>query len=263
MTAAGFDPTALAGRTALVTGAGSGIGRATARSLAELGAAVACLDRDGAAAIETASLIETDGARAVAWTVDLAEVDALGNVVADIVAALGPITILVNNAGILAPPLLDSTLDDWNRCLTVNLTAPFVLLQDIGRRMIENGHGGSIVNISSSSAYRAVSTSGAYGVSKAGISALTRGAAWELGEYDVNVNTVAPGVTRSGITRNAFGSDEALDQAIASGPLANLLHRVSEAEDVANVVTFLCLPASRQITGQVIHTSAGAVIAAG
>jgi NAD(P)-dependent dehydrogenase (short-subunit alcohol dehydrogenase family) len=91
---------------------------------------------------------------------------------------------------------------------------------------------------------------------------LTRGAAWELGPYGINVNAVAPGLTRSAITAGVF-DEEGLQQAVQSGPLANLLRRVSEPEDVANVIVFLCLPASRQITGQVIHTSAGAVIAAG
>jgi NAD(P)-dependent dehydrogenase (short-subunit alcohol dehydrogenase family) len=128
--------------------------------------------------------------------------------------------------------------------------------------MIASGRGGSIVNVSSSSAFRAVSSGGPYGISKAGLGALTRGAAWELGPYGINVNAVAPGLTRSAITGHAF-DEEGLQQAVQSGPLANLLGRVSEPEDVANVIAFLCLPASRQITGQVIHTSAGAVIAAG
>lgn len=144
--------------------------------------------------------------------------------------------------------------------LAVNLTAPFILIRAVAARMIDAGLSGSIVNISSSSAFRAVSSGGAYGVSKAGLAALTRGAAWELGPHGTNVNTVAPGVTRTGITEQAFGSSGAMRAAVSAGPLANLLQRVSEPEDVANVVAFLCLPASRQITGQVIHTSAGAVV---
>ncbi len=92
--------------------------------------------------------------------------------------------------------------------------------------MLARGLGGSIVNVSSSSAFRAVSSGGAYGVSKAGLGALTRAAAWELGPHDINVNTVAPGVTRTSITIDAFGDDLGLEQAVRDGPLSNLLHRV-------------------------------------
>jgi NAD(P)-dependent dehydrogenase (short-subunit alcohol dehydrogenase family) len=176
---------------------------------------------------------------------------------------LGLPDILVNCAGITGSQLLDTTLEEWNRVLTVNLTAPFVLVRAVGMRMIDAGRGGSIVNVSSSSAYRAVSSGGAYGVSKAGLAALTRAAAWELGPHGINVNTVVPGVTRTGITTRAFPGDGELDAAVVAGPLANLLGRVSEPEDVANVIVFLCLPASRQITAQAVHTSAGAVVSAG
>ena len=146
--------------------------------------------------------------------------------------------------------------------LRINLTTPFVLSQLLGRRMIAGGMGGSIINVSSTSAFRAVSSGGPYGVSKAGLCALTRAAASELGQFGINVNAVAPGLTRTAITARAF-DDESLDAAVHGGPLANLLGRVSEPEDVANVIAFLCLPASRQITGQVLHTSAGAVVCAG
>jgi NAD(P)-dependent dehydrogenase (short-subunit alcohol dehydrogenase family) len=88
---------------------------------------------------------------------------------------------------------------------------------------------------------------------------LTRCAAAELGRYDINVNAVAPGITKTGMTR-AFGDDAALQRIASSGPLENLFHRVSQPEDVAAAILFLCLPASRQITGQTIHTSAGAVV---
>ncbi len=132
-----------------------------------------------------------------------------------------------------------------------------------GRRMMAHGHGGSIVNVGSSSAYRAVSSGAAYGAAKAGLGSLTRSAAWEFGPYGVNVNLVAPGVTRTPMTESAFGGPDGIASAVREGPLANLLRRVSEPADVAAVIGFLCLPGARQITGQVVHTSAGAIVAAG
>ena len=187
--------------------------------------------------------------------------DKVEELVKTITADHGPCTVLVNNAGIVGNPLMETTLSEWDRVLAVNATAPFLLIREVGRLMIAAG-GGSIVNISSSSAFRAAMSGGAYAASKAALGALTRAAAWELGPSNVNVNTVAPGVTRTPITAAAFGDAEALDAAVRSGPLANLLQRVSEPQDVANVVAFLCLPASRQVTGQVIHTSAGAIVPA-
>jgi NAD(P)-dependent dehydrogenase (short-subunit alcohol dehydrogenase family) len=132
-------------------------------------------------------------------------------------------------------------------------------MKHVARHMIERGGGGRIVNISSSSAFRARNSRIAYATSKAALVQLTRCAAAELGRHDINVNAVAPGITKTGMTR-AFGGDEALLRIASSGPLENLFHRVSEPADVAAAILFLCLPASRQITGQTIHTSAGAVV---
>lgn len=260
----GFAPGALAGRVALVTGAGNGIGRATALVLAGLGASVAALDVDGDAAESTVAAITATGRRGRPLRADLAELSRLEETVETVCREVGPPTILVNNAGIVTGQgLMDTDLATWERILTINLTAPFLLTTAIGRRMVDAATGGSIVNVSSSSAFRAIATSGAYGVSKAGINALTRGAAWELGPHGINVNAVAPGVTRTAITLKGIGDDDALDRAAREGPLQNLLRRVTEPEDIAHVIAFLCLPASRQITGQVLQVSAGAVVAAG
>lgn len=257
----GLDPTGLAGRVAIVTGGASGIGLATSRTFCSLGASVAVVDVDGAAAAKAADELASVGYPTRSYVTDLAELSSLTDLVAGVEADHGDVvSILVNNAGVAGPPLLETTLDDWHRVLTINLTAAFVLVQTVGRRLLAAQRGGSIVNVSSSSAFRAVSSRGAYGVSKAGLGALTRAAAWELGPSGVNVNAVAPGVTRTPMTAGAFADDAALDAAVIAGPLANLLRRVSEPEDIANVIAFLCLPASRQITGQVIHVSAGAVV---
>jgi len=155
--------------------------------------------------------------------------------------------------------LLEIDDENWNFVHTVNLKAPMLLMKHVARHMIDRGGSGRIINISSSSAFRARNSPMAYATSKAAIVQLTRCAAAELGRYDINVNAIAPGITATAMTR-ALGNAEALNGLAASGPLENLFHRVSQPEDVAAAILFLSLPGSRQITGQTIHTSAGAVV---
>ena len=254
--------TKLEGKVALVTGGASGIGRASAVGLAGEGAAVAVLDRDGPGADETVHLIAAAGGRAVVRTVEVGDTASLGEVVDGVVAELGRLDILVNSAGITGDgsSLLDMDEANWDLVQLVNVKAPFVLLQHAARHMIAQGDGGRIVNLSSSSAFRAVGSNTAYGASKAAIVQLSRSAAAELGRYDINVNAVAPGLTRSAMTTPLFDGEDGFDRAVTRGPVANLFRRVSEPDDVAAAVVFLCLPESRQITAQTIHTSVGAVI---
>ena len=113
--------------------------------------------------------------------------------------------------------------------------------------------------MSSSAAFRATYSPAVYAATKAGINGLTHATAGDLGPHNINVNAVAPGLTKTPMVAG-IGADETIQKVVTSGPLSNLLHRASEAEDVANVIVFLCLPGSRQITGQVINTSAGLVV---
>jgi NAD(P)-dependent dehydrogenase (short-subunit alcohol dehydrogenase family) len=256
-----MDSGELAGKVAIVTGAASGIGRATARQLAGLGAAVAVLDIDGAGAERVAGELRAGGAAAIAVIADVGDTDAAERSVREVLDRLGRIDILVNNAGTVSDiSLLEHDLATWERIQAVNLRGPFVLMRAVGRHMVERGGGGKIVNVSSSSAFRGERTNAAYAASKAGVTALTRTAAAELGPYDINVNAVAPGLTKTGMTEPYIGDDDAFLDTVASGPLANLLRRHSQPEDVAAVIVFLCRDASRQVTGQVLHTSAGAVL---
>ncbi|MEZ4334877.1 MAG: SDR family oxidoreductase, partial [Myxococcota bacterium] len=244
----------------LVTGGASGIGAATVRLLAAEGAAVVALDVDGRGLDEVVAQVVGRGGRAIAKRFDLAQTSAIPDLVDDVVRALGRIDVLANCAGVFGEggSILELDEKTWDRVQTVNLKAPFRLIQAVGRHMVERGGGGRIVNVSSSSAFRAQRVPAHYGTSKAGIGQLTRSAAADLGPYDVNVNAVAPGLTATPMT-TGFGDAAALDAAVLAGPLENLLHRVSQPEDVAATILFLCLPASRQITGQTIHVSAGAV----
>lgn len=261
----------LANKVALVTGAGAGIGRATVRLLAERGAAIAVVDRDAATAHDVSAEVEKGGVRSTAYIVDLAESASVATLVDRVVADFGRLDILVNNAGIMGSgPLLDISEADFDHAMAINLKAPFLLTQALGRHVKQREPGGKIVNILSSSLYRATFLSGPdYVVSKGGLLGLTRASAAYLAELDVNVNAVAPGLTdtprlntpRLGESNRPGTEHDALMQRLVEeGPLANSFKRVSTAEDVAAAIVFLCLPASRQVTGQVIHTSAGAVV---
>jgi NAD(P)-dependent dehydrogenase (short-subunit alcohol dehydrogenase family) len=253
-------PGALDGQVAVVTGGASGIGRATVLRLAGAGARVAVVDLAPDGAERTAKEATQLGGDAAPFVVDLADRDAIPPLVLRVLETFGRIDILVNCAGITGAPhnALDFTDEKYDAVMAVNLRAPFVLTREVGRHMVERGGGGRIVNISSSAAFRATAAPAIYAATKAGINGLTRASAGDLAPHGVNVNAVAPGVTRTPIVGG--GEDGLLEKMVAAGPLANLTHRVAEPEDVANLVHFLCLPESRQITGQVIHTSAGLIV---
>jgi NAD(P)-dependent dehydrogenase (short-subunit alcohol dehydrogenase family) len=246
----------LANQVALITGAASGIGRATALLFAKSGAKVALVDQDAEGLGRVAKEI---GGAAKTYPTDLSDSAALAPLVQTVQSAFGRIDILVNCAGVSAAPhsAVDFTDDKFEFVIAINLRAPFILTREVGKHMIERGGGGRIVNISSSAAFRATGAPAIYAASKAGINALTRTAAADLGPHGINVNAVAPGLTRTGIVS---GAAPYLEQMVKDGPLANLMQRVAEPEDVAEVIQFLCLPASKQMTGQVVHTSAGLVV---
>lgn len=254
------DDGRLAGKIALVTGAASGIGEATALALAAAGATVAVVDRDEAGAKRTVAAIEQRGGRGSAHPIDLSEIPAIPGLVADVLASHGRIDLLVNAAGISGDQgeLLEVSEANWDAVQTVNLKAPFRMIQEVARHMVERGGGGRIVNVTSSSAHRARRSGAAYGSAKAGLAQLTRTAAADLGAHDINVNAVAPGVTVTPML-SSIGDESEIQKLVDSGPLANLLGRPSRPEDLAETIVFLCLPGSRQITGQTIHVSAGAV----
>lgn len=251
----------LAGQVAVVTGATSGIGLVTAVGLARLGADVACVVRRTSATNELGEAMAEAGGSYTAVTADLEAPDEVGTIVPQVVDRLGRIDILINSAGTAdTTPFLEQTLESFDAVINLDLRAPFLLCQAAGRAMIEAGRGGRIVNLSSSTAFRALLAGPAYASAKGGLNALTRAAAGAFGPHGITVNAVVPGLTATRMARANFPDHEAMNTAVADGPLRNLLGRVSEAEDVAAAVVFLCTPAARQITGQMIHVSGGAVV---
>lgn len=250
----------LDGQVAIVTGGASGIGHATALALARDGADVAVFDVQEQAAQQTAHTVQELGRRSLALGVDVANAAQVEEAVERVVRELGGPDILVNVAAIGGGgPILQMPQADWERVLAINLTGTFLMCQAVGKRMVERGRG-RIVNFASGQWFRPGPGSGAYGASKAGVVSFSRCLALELGPSGVMVNVVAPGLTDTPMTRRGMPTDQDLKERATTGPLANVLGRPLQPEEVADAVCFLVGPRARAITGQTLHVNAGSLM---
>ncbi len=241
------------GKTAIVTGGGTGIGRAIALELAKGGCAVAICARRAGPLAETAAAIEAAGGRCLTASVDVADSAAVAAFVADVTAKFGHLDILVNNAGITRDNLLmRMSEDEWDSVIATNLKGAFNFSKAAIRPMMKQ-RSGSIVCIASIVGLIGNPGQCNYAASKAGQIAFVKSLAREVASRGVRVNAVAPGFVKSAMT-------DALPEALRAKMLAEIpLARLGEPGDIAGAVAFLCSDAASYITGQVLSVNGGMV----
>ena len=241
-------------RTAIVTGAASGIGRAIADRFAADGRNVAIFDLNRDGAETAAATIAANGGKALGLRVDVTDRAAIEAAVADVVTELGRPTILVNSAGLSATtPFLDVTLEQWNTLLAVNLTGTFQCCQVVLPHMLDAGWG-RIVNISSSSTHGGVPRMTHYVAAKSGVNGLTKSLAREFARKRITVNAIPPGFIDTPMLREA-ASEGYIDfeRSLAATPVG----RAGQPEDIAAACAFLASEEAGYITGQILGVNGG------
>ena len=276
----------LEGKVALVTGAGGmrGVGRATVVKLAGLGADIALSDvhretedlppaevRNSWRGIEAVSEeVEATGSRAFPAYCDLGDSAQIERMVGQVMDHYGRIDILVNNArAIIGRDKVSVTeleQEVWEHFLRINTTAPYLLTKEVGRRMIEAGNGGRIINIASNASKQASATGAAYSASKFAVLGLTQASALDLAPYGITVNAVCPGPIntdrmsyweRDQAAERGISQEEFRSQIVQAGAQASPLGRIAEPQDVANMVAFLASDEASFVTGQAYNVNGG------
>jgi 3-oxoacyl-[acyl-carrier protein] reductase len=244
------------GKVAVVTGAASGIGRATALGLARAGAAVVIADADGEGAGRVQAEIAAAGGHALAVPTDVSSAGAVGWMVNRTITTFGRLDILVCAAGIgIRGHIGETTEEDFDQTIAVNLKGVFLCCKAAVPHLIAAG-GGRIVNVSSGAAVRAYPSSGAYSASKAGVIALSKALALELAPNHILVNVVLPGLTDTPMGRASFPNREwgTFDRKI------NPLGRPAQPEDIAGIIIMLTKSVSRHMTGQSVYVDGGYIM---
>ncbi len=246
----------LDGRVALVTGANGGLGAHFARTLAKAGAKVALGARRIESLREVAADIGADGGTTHAVALDVTQRRSVVQAYAEASAALGPITVVVNNAGIaVTKPFLEHTEDDWNDVIGVNLTGAWRVAQEAARHMVAHARGGSIVNIASILGLRVAAQVPSYAASKAALIQLTKAMALELARHRIRVNALAPGYVETGINREFFASEagQALIKRIPQ-------RRIGDPSELDGALLVLASDAGAYTTGSVFVVDGGQLV---
>ena len=245
-------------RVALVTGASYGLGAEIAKTLARDGFDVAATELNTDDLADTVASIEGEGAQALAIALDVCSMESIDNAVADTIAALGPIDVLVNNAGrLLVKPALEIELDEWKQVMEVNVTGTYFMSQHVARHMVDAGRHGCIINIASTFTVMGASNVSAYGISKAAVGGITRHLAVEWAQYGIRVNAVAPGSVKTKLRAEIMDRDPARAEAnLAKIPMK----RWGSPEDMASAVSYLASSGAAYVNGHTLAVDGGLTI---
>ena len=242
------DRFAISGKTALITGASSGIGAEIARVFTDAGAHVIA---SGQSQNRLKALAEETGCKAI--TADIATTGGCDSLLARALALSPKIDILVNSAGVaLVGPVLEFAVDDWDRTMAINLRAPFLLAKGLSAQMI-NAKAGKIINISSQTGVIALADHAAYAASKGGLNALTKSLMTELAPHNIQVNAICPTVVMTEMGREIWSPPEKSGPMIASTPLG----RFGEPIEIADMALYLASPASDLVNGALMMIEGG------
>jgi NAD(P)-dependent dehydrogenase (short-subunit alcohol dehydrogenase family) len=249
----------LTGRVAVVTGGGAGIGRGIAECFVRFGARVAIFERDPERAPGVAAALRENGGDALGLEVDVRDGDAVDAAVARTVDHFGAIDILVNNAGgVFAAPFLETSEKGWDALHRANLKHIYHCTQRAARQMIEQGWGGSVINVVSIEGVRAAPLYATYAAAKAGAINFTKTLALELAPHGIRVNALAPDICLTEGLR-ALMDEASQERAKLTVPLG----RLGEPEDLGGVAVFLASDLSRYLTGETLHVDGGTHAAGG
>ncbi len=243
----------LQGQVALITGSGSGIGKAIALRYAQAGANIAVSDINGESAEATAGEVRRLGRQAMAKVTDVADYDQVQALVAEVIKTFGKIDILVSNAGISGGgPFIELSKDVWERVVRVHLFGAFYCSQAAAREMAKRKYGRIICMSSITGLQGPIGGNVPYGAAKTGIIGLVRGMALDLAQYNITVNAIAPGPTDTPLLRSGSPDMSLRSHHVPMG-------RVGDVADIANAAWFFALPASGYVTGTVLPVDGGAI----
>ncbi len=248
----------LDGKTAFITGAGAGIGEATARLFAQQGASIVVFDRDGSGAESVTAAIRASGGRALSAAGDVRDSEVVKTAVNRAGAEFGGVHILVNNAGVYPrSSLMEMTDEQWNEVLDINLKGVFLCSRAVAPQMIQRREG-KIINISSVNIHVGAPNFSHYIASKGGVVGFTRALARELGDYNIHVNAVTPGAVQTEAEKRLVAAQgKAGDEAVAAIVARQCLKRRIQPAEIAAVCLFLASNLSDSMTGQTLNADCG------